>query len=189
MKNERIRKITGAAILTAIVIILQMMGSFIKLGPFSVSLVLIPIVVGAAIYGPLTGAWLGRVFSRVVLFSGDAAPFLAVSVGGTIATVIAKGTIAGLCAGLAYKSMKGRKTAAAVCAALCCPVVNTGLFLIGCILFFMPTVSSWASALGFENVWSYMILGLVGGNFLFEVLTDIILVPVIVKVIDMGRNR
>ena len=47
-----------AAILTAIVIVLQFLGAFIKLGPFSVSAVLVPIVIGAATCGVGIGAWL-----------------------------------------------------------------------------------------------------------------------------------
>ena len=103
MKNDRTKKIATLGILTAVVIVLQLMGSFIRFGQFSISLVLIPIVVGAALYGPLAGAWLGFVFSLVVLLSGDAASFLAVNVFGTILTVIAKGTIAGYFSGLVYK--------------------------------------------------------------------------------------
>ena len=52
--------------------ILQLLGSFIKIGPVSISLVLIPIVIGAAVYGLKTGAWLGLVFGIVVLLAGAA---------------------------------------------------------------------------------------------------------------------
>ena len=53
MEKQRIetRTLTGLSILTAIVFVLQLLGSFIRLGTFSVSLVLIPIVIGAAMYG------------------------------------------------------------------------------------------------------------------------------------------
>ena len=189
MNKEKTRTIAAVGIFTAIVIVLQLLGSFIRFGTFSISLVLIPIVVGAALYGPFAGAWLGFVFSVVVLVSGDAAPFLAVSVFGTILTVIAKGTLAGFCAGLVYKAFAKKKTLAAVLAAVSCPVVNTGIFLIGCFVFFMETISGWASALGFASTGSYILLGLIGGNFLFEVLTNIILSPVIVRVISMGKNQ
>ena len=189
MKNDRTKKIATLGILTAVVIVLQLMGSFIRFGQFSISLVLIPIVVGAALYGPLAGAWLGFVFSLVVLLSGDAAPFLAVNVFGTILTVIAKGTIAGYFSGLVYKIFANKPMLAAVMAALACPLCNTGIFLIGCFLFFMPTISAWASAFGFASTGSYIIFGLVGGNFLFEILSNIILSPVLVRVISMGRNR
>ena len=74
VKNrERIFKMVGIAMLSAIVVILQLLGSFIKFGPFSISLVLVPIVVGAGVYGLGAGTWLGFVFAITVLLSGDAA--------------------------------------------------------------------------------------------------------------------
>jgi uncharacterized membrane protein len=99
------RNLVMYAILTAVVVLLQFMGSFIRLGPFSVSLVLVPIVIGAAILGAKAGAWLGFVFGLVVLLSGDAAAFLAVNVPGTIITVLVKGTLAGCVTGLVYKAL------------------------------------------------------------------------------------
>ena len=48
--NGKTRRLAGLALFTAIVVVLQLLGSFIKFGPFAVSLVLIPIVVGAAVY-------------------------------------------------------------------------------------------------------------------------------------------
>ena len=189
MNIDQTKKITGVGILTAIVIVLQLMGSFIKFGPFSISLVLIPIVVGAALYGPYSGAFLGFVFSLVVLLSGDAAAFLAVNVLGTILTVILKGTLAGFVAGLVYKTFSKKPILATILAAISCPVVNTGIFVIGCFLFFLPTVASWGQALGFSNTGAYILFGMIGGNFLFELASNIILSPVIIRVIGMGRKQ
>ncbi len=187
--REKTRKLTGVAIFTALVIVLQLLGSFIKFGPFSVSLTLIPIVVGAALYGSAAGAWLGFVFGVVVLVSGDAAPFLAVSVAGTVFTVLVKGALAGFIAGVVYSMLKNSKVwVAAICAALICPVVNTGVFLLGCKLFFMDTIAAWGEALGFDSVGRYMIFGLVGGNFIFEVLFNIVLSPVIVRLIRIAKK-
>ena len=194
-KRLNTRTLTGLALMTAIVIILQLLGSFIRFGPFSISLVLIPIVVGAALYGPWAGCWLGFVFGVVVLLSGDAAAFLVVNPLGTILVVLLKGALAGLCAGAVYGALKslrekgaGGETAAVVISALAAPVVNTGIFLLGCLVFFLPTVAAWGEALGFESVGKYMILGLVGGNFLFEVLFNIVLSPVIVRLIRLGKK-
>ena len=189
-KSINTHVITGVGIFTAIVIVLQLLGAFIKFGPFSISLTLIPIVVGAALYGPWAGAWLGFVFSMVVLLSGDAGAFLVVNVFGTILTVIAKGTLAGWAAGVVFKALdKTNMWLAAICAAIICPVVNTGLFLVGCKLFFMETITGWGQAMGFESVGKYMIYGLVGGNFVFELLTNIVLSPVIVRLIRIGRKE
>ena len=189
-KRFNTRKLTGLALLTAVVVILQFLGAFIRFGPFSISLVLIPIVVGAALYGVLAGAWLGFVFGLVVLLSGDAAAFLVISPIGTILVVLLKGALAGLCAGAVYKALSGRnETLAVIVAAIVAPVVNTGIFLLGCLVFFLPTVREWGQAMGFENVGTYMIVGLVGGNFLFELLVNVILSPVIVRLVRLGRKE
>ena len=186
MVKNNTRQMVLTAILTALVVVLQLMGSFIKLGPFSISLVLLPIVIGAAECGIFSGAWLGFVFGMVVLISGEAAPFMAVDVFGTIVTVLLKGTLCGLCAALVYRLIaKYNRYAAVLCAAAVCPVVNTGIFLIGCIVFFMDTLRTWA---GDSSVWYYMIFVLVGGNFLFELGSNALLSPVIVRLLSI-KNR
>ena len=186
MNLKNTRTLTGMAIFTAIVIVLQLLGSFIHLGTFSISLVLIPIVVGAALYGPVAGAWLGFIFGLVVLLSGDAGVFLAVSPLGTILTVLVKGAGAGYAAGLVYRLIaKKNETVGVICAAVAAPVVNTGIFLLGCLLFFMETISGWA---GDTPVGTYMIVGLIGANFLFELLFNIVLSPVIVRLLNIARK-
>ena len=179
-----------SAVLTALVIILQYMGAFVKFGPFSVSLVLVPVVIGAALCGKSVGAWLGLVFGVVVLISGDAAPFMAVNPMGTIVTVLVKGTACGYMAALAYSVLqKYNKTAAVALAAVVCPVVNTGVFLLGCLVFFMDTVAMWAEAAGLGGgVAHYMIFGLVGVNFLVELGINIVLSPVIVRLLHIIKK-
>ncbi len=191
-KNISTRTLTLGAVLTALVILLQLAGSFVKLGPFSISLVLIPIVIGAATCGAGVSAWLGFVFSAVVLISGDAGAFLAVNIPGTILTVLAKGTACGLCAGLAYQGILKlfhKEYLAVLVAALVCPLVNTGIFLIGCLIFFMDTVAQWGQALGVNNVGEYMMVYLVGFNFLFEVGTNIVLSPLVVRLLNIRKKQ
>ena len=170
-------------VLTATVIVLQMLGQFIHLGPFSVSLVLMPIIIGAAMCSTYISTWLGLVFGIIVLMT-DAAAFLAISVPGTIITVLLKGAMCGLAAGLIYKLIsKKNQYLAVVVSAIICPIVNTGIFLIGCRLFFYDTISQWGIGAGFSNPVEYMFLGLVGGNFLFELGVNIILCPAIVRIL------
>ena len=155
------------AVLTALVIVLQLLGSFIRFGQFSVSLVLIPIVIGAATCGKGMGAWLGFVFGAAVLLSGDAASFLVVHIPGTILTVLAKGTLCGFFSGLVYQALsRYNRWLAVIVAAVVCPVVNTGVFLLGCLFFFMETLGVWAAGVGLgENLLQYVLFFLVGGNF------------------------
>ena len=186
-RNTKVKSLVMTAILTALVVLLQFMGSFVRFGPFSVSLVLIPIVIGAAKCGMGAGAWLGFVFGATVLASGDAAPFVAASVLGTIITVLAKGIAAGFAAGAVF-SLVSKLTkstlAATICSAVICPVVNTGVFLIGCLLFFMDTIAGWTSAAGLgSDVGHYMIFVLVGANFIFELIINAIFAPTIVHIL------
>lgn len=188
--NKNTKKIVGVALFTAIVVVLQLLGSFIRFGPFSISLVLIPIVVGTALYGIGAGAWLGLVFGVTVLASGDASAFLTVNVPGTIITVLAKGAAAGLLSGAVYKLVeKKNKTAATICAAIAAPIANTGVFLLGCLIFFMPTINGWAAAVGIESAGTYMITTLVGFNFIFELLVNVVLSPIIVRLIGLGKKE
>ena len=186
-KKMDTKKLVLAALLTALVVILQLMGSFVRFGTFQISLVLIPIVIGAAECGASIGAWLGFVFGVVVLANGDAAPFLAVNAIGTVITVLLKGTLCGLAAGVVFKAVsKVNRYLAVIAAAIVCPVVNTGVFLLGCLVFFMDTIKLWA---GSGDVWKYMIFILVGGNFLFEIGSNIILSPAVVRLLNIRKKQ
>jgi len=179
------RKLVLLALLTAIVIVFQFLGTFIRFGQFSVSLVLMPIAIGAALLGTLAGAWLGLVFGFVVLISGDAAPFLAINPAATILVVLLKGVLAGLSAGLLYKSLEFlNKTVAAMAAAIVCPLINTGVFIAGCYIFFLPTLTEWGLMEGAVNVTAYIFLMLIGANFFFELAVNLILGPAIVRLIQ-----
>lgn len=176
------------AIMTALVVLLQVIGGGIKFGMFSISLVLVPIVLGASVGGPIAGAWLGFIFSIAVFLTGDAAAFLAVNVPGTIITVFAKGILAGLASGLLFKLLsKANKYVAVFASAAICPIVNTGIFLIGCRLFFYETIAEWGAALGFESAAAYMFFGLAGLNFLIELATNLILSPVILRLLKIKK--
>jgi uncharacterized membrane protein len=182
--RKRTENLAVGAILTAVVVVLQLLGTFIRFGPFAISLVLIPIVIGAAISNYKIGAWLGFVFGVAVLLSGDATAFWVIHPVGTVVTVLLKGALCGLAAGLVYKVIaKWNRYVAVIAAAIVCPVVNTGIFLLGCKVFFMEAIKEWGVANGFTNVAEYMFLGLAGGNFLVELGANVVLSPVIFRII------
>lgn len=189
--NKKVKNMVGIAIFTAIVVVLQLLGGGIKVGSlFSISLVLIPIVVGSAVYGWYAGPWLGLVFGFAVLLSGDANAFLAVDPYATVLVVLAKGVLCGLVCGLVYRFLsRWNNTIAVIAAAIVCPMVNTGVFLLGCWLFFFDTIAQWAAAYGFADATEYMFLGLAGINFLVELGINIVLAPVIQRIIKIQRKR
>ena len=185
------QKLTLLAILSAIVVVLQFFGGFVKFGSFSVSLVLMPIVIGAALVGRLAGGWLGLLFGVVVLLtSSDVIPFWMINPAATVAVVILKGMLAGLAAGSVYQLLsKLSKTIGAVAAAIVCPIINTGIFLIGSYVLFLPSVTELGIDKGYTNVIAYIFLGFVSANFLFELGLNVLLSPAIVRLIQYGQDR
>lgn len=209
-RDDKVRKLTLAAMLTALVVVLQLLGSAIHIGIFSINLSLVPIVVGAAMLGVSAGAWLGFVSAAVILLSGDAAPFMSINVFGTIATVILKGALSGLCSALVYRLVsRWNKYAAVILAGLTCPVVNTGIFVIGCRIFFWDTIQVWAAGWAegiaqmkdfwfkslvpenadLGNVWYYVLFGLVGANFLIELGINAVLAPAVATVLGVPKHK
>lgn len=183
------RNLTLAAILTAIVFVLQCF-CVIKAGVFSISMVLVPIVIGAAACGYGVSVWLGLVFGIAVLISGDAAPFFAINIPGTIITVILKGIFCGFMSAFTYKTVKRftNNYIAVIAAAIICPIVNTGVFFIGCSVFFMDYINQLAhNAHWSGNIFGFMIMAFVGLNFLIEMCVNIVLSPVIVRLLKIKK--
>lgn len=183
MKNAKIKRMVGIALLMAMVIVLQFVGSMIPLigGSVSISLVLIPIIVGAAIYGPSAGAVLGATFAAVTLINcitgadpGGAMVFQANPLL-CILVIVGKSILCGVAAGWVYRLLsKLNAYIAMLCAAIVCPVVNTGIFVVSMLVFFKPVLSAWA---GGTDVITYVLTGLVLCNFVPELILNIAFSP------------
>ena len=183
MKNAKVKRMVGIALLMAMVIVLQFVGSMIPPigGTVSISLVLIPIIVGAAIYGPGAGAILGTTFAVVTIINcitgadlGGAMVFQANPLL-CILVVGCKSILAGVFSGLVYKLISKKNAyVAMLCAAIICPIVNTGIFVTCMLLFFMPVLSAWS---GGTDVVTYVLTGLVLCNFVPEMILNIVFSP------------
>ena len=89
--------------------------------------------------GPMGGAWLGGVSAVYILLTGQAALFLAINPMGTVVTVLLKGLLCGAVSGWLYNAICRKNEILSVAvAAIACPVVNTGIFFAGCLIFFLP---------------------------------------------------
>lgn len=189
-KNSNLRKMTAAAMLTALVIILQLAGSFIRFGTFSITLTLVPIVVGAAICGPVYGAWLGLVFGLTVLLSGDATFFMNFNPAGTVIVVLLKGILCGWVSGLVYRLIEGgkqqRRIPAGIAASVLCPVLNTGVFFLGCLVFFGGLVEQQEGYAG--SVAAYSIIYFIGLNFIVELAFNAAMSFIIIRLIELGKK-
>ncbi len=179
-KNSEIKKMMLLGVLGALVACLQMIK--IPLGTFSITLALIPIVIGSILAGPKGGAFLGLIMAIVVLFV-DASFFYALNPAGTIITVIVKSVVAGIVCGVIYNVLKEKnQTLAIVMASLITPIVNTGIFVLGCMTFFYPDIKEMASG---DNVLIFSLVTFVGLNFFVELGINIVLIPTVIYIVNI----
>ena len=187
------KKIAALAMLTALVIVLQVFGSYFKIGAISLSFVLIPIVIGAIVLGPLYGAFLGFIFGAVTYIMGivgadpftntlfTAHPFL------TALTCFVKAIAAGFLSGLAYKAVKNKSELAAVfVAAAVAPIVNTGIFILGALTMY-DSISAMSSANNVGVVY-FLFIMCAGINFLIEFALNMVLSPAVCTVIKAVKR-
>ena len=189
-KNTKV--LTGTAVLTAVVLILQFVFGSIQVGPFTITLTMVPIIVGAALYGWKTSTLLGTVFGIVVVIQvitgaagAGSTMMLELNAPATIIVCILKGMMAGLVAGLAAEFI-GKKNlwAGILVAAILAPVVNTGIFCVGLVTIFNDLAKQWAVASNAASVGAYILAGIIGVNFVVELLVDVVLSPIILRIIN-----
>lgn len=185
--QNKIYKLVGTGILAAIIVVLQVVTTYFPTKPFSITLALIPIIIGAAVFDEYVGAILGGVFSIVVIIMcvigadvggamvWNANPFLCIVV------CMLKGVAAGYVAGLVYRLISQKNTIiATVVAGISAPVVNTGIFLVGLSIFFRPVLFAWA---GKTDIVFYVLFMLTGLNFLVELGVNMVSAPIIVRIL------
>ena len=185
--QNKIYKLVGTSILAAIIVVLQVVTTYFPTKPFSITLALIPIIIGAAVFDEYVGAILGGVFSIVVIIMcvigadvggamvWNANPFLCIVV------CMLKGVAAGYVSGLVYRLISKKNTIiATVVAGISAPVVNTGIFLLGLSIFFRPVLFAWA---GKTDIVFYVLFMLTGLNFLVELGVNMVSAPIIVRIL------
>ena len=178
------KTITGLGLMTALVVVLQLISNYVQIGPVSINLAIIPIVIGSIIYGPLCGLLLGMVDGALILSAPSTAFFLGYNVWATVFLCLMKTGIAGLVSGFIPKIIKNDKVAVVVCSVLV-PIINTGLFVLGCLAFFMPLLSE---TLGVMHVGDILVI-LVGVNFFIEFGVLVVLSPTIYYIYKIIKKK
>ena len=191
--KEKTIRLVSLGILSAIIIVLQVIATYFPTKPFAITLSLIPIIIGSALFDEKAGAFLGGVFSVVVItmcvigadvggaMVWNANPFMCVLV------CMTKGVMAGYVSGLVYRLLnKKSPIAATFVVGVSAPVVNTGIFILGLVLFFRPILSQWS---GGSDMLYYILFGLTGINFLVELGVNMVLCPVIVKILEAVKKN
>ena len=173
-------RLTGIAILSALIIVLQALSNFVSFGTVSITLALTPIIIGGAIYGPTVGAMLGFVLSCIVLVSGllgwdkgFVIMLLGMNAPGCLLIIFLKSTLAGWLSGLTFKAVESKNVqAATACSAIVCPIVNTGMFILLMVLCFKDYMQQISNG---QHVLLFAITAFVGVNFAVELVVNLVL--------------
>ena len=193
------KNIAMLGVLTAFVILFQAGLGTIKIGPTSFSLVLIPIVLGSCLIGPLAGGFLGFVFSLIVflygLFGADVFTNVMLNTNFivTFLIIFAKGILAGIVPGLLFNALKGVNDKLAISvAALSAPIVNTTIFVLILFAFKGTFVQAFIDNgyVSDATAWAYFVfIGCAGINFLVEFGINLVATPLFYTVINVVGKK
>lgn len=194
MKNQKIKRMAGIGLLMALVVVLQFVSSMIPaVGGFSISLVLIPIVLGGAVFGPGAGALLGGTFGAIVFINcvmgTDPGGMMVFQANPVLCflVVMGKGILAGWVASLMYQLLsRWNAHVAILVAAIVCPLVNTGVFIVCMLTFFKDVLAAWA---GGGDIIAYILTGFVLCNFVPEMIINVVFGSVGHTVVHIAKKH
>ncbi len=174
------KNVATLSVLLALVIVLQAFGGSFNIGAVTLNFTLIPIVLGAIVLGPWAGAFLGLASGIVVLIQVIIAPagfyFIIWTNSPLVTTLIClvKTTLAGYVSGLLFRWIEKKKGYAAIFVASgVVPVINTTIFILGC-LCMSDTIALMA---GGENILTFILVSLVTFNFFIEFAINLLVAP------------
>lgn len=181
------KNIATIGVLMALVIVLQMFcGSINIANLITLNFSLIPIVLGAIVLGPVAGALLGFANGIVILIQVILTPsgfyYIIWTYSPVITTLICivKTTVAGFVGGIVFRLISKKNTLAATfTAAAIVPVINTALFILGClcmtdtILIYQDTTPDYDGM----NIFIFICVGIVTVNFFIEFALNLIVSP------------
>ena len=180
-----IKNITIFGMLLALVVVLQTISNYVSFGPVSITLSLIPIAVGAMIFGPIGGGLLGLIMGAFVLIAPSTQTFFQINPWATVIVCLVKGMAAGIVAGLIFYPFKKHQKyllLGSILASISVPLVNTGLFSVGYFLWF-------TSIAGDNNPAYFLFILMIGWNFLLEFGVNSILSPVVYRIYQIYQNK
>lgn len=187
------------SLLVAIVILMAFtpLGYFKTLG-LDITLLVIPVAIGAITLGPKAGAILGATFgitsfvraaygmSAFLKILFDINPF------GAFVTCVVARTLVGWLTGLIFARLKNTRlnNKAVFVSSLCCPLLNTTLFMSSLVLFFYNTdkIQSLVAKFGSANPVAF-IIAFVGTNGLLEVIICSIIGGIIAQRLNIALKK
>ncbi|NLK27068.1 MAG: ECF transporter S component [Clostridiales bacterium] len=197
--SNRTTKLVQISLLVAIILLMAFTPiGYIRTLGLEITLIVIPVTVGAIILGPTSGAILGAVFGATSFIqcfgmSPFGAALLAINPWATFILCMVPRVLMGWLSGLIYAGLKRgnrNKNFAMMISNLSGPLLNTLLFMTTLILFFYSTefIQGIATSLGTSSVIAFVI-AFVGLNGLIEAGACFVLGSAVSKALDLFQQK
>lgn len=189
------KKMVELAIFIAIIILMAFTPlGYMKLFVIDITLIVIPVAVGAIILGPTAGAVLGFTFgltSFILSFSSPlGAMMLDISPVYRVITCIVPRILCGWLTGVVYSELRKNKALSKIAvpvANLACPIFNTVFFMSALMIFYYktPAIQDMATKMDVFNPIA-LIFAMVGVNALIEAVATFIIGAAVTKALQIA---
>ncbi|MBE6593113.1 MAG: ECF transporter S component [Ruminococcaceae bacterium] len=201
-QKQKTLRMVQLAMLVALVVVLQIISTLLPVlpGGVSITLTLVPVVIGGILLGKKGGFVLGLAFGLIVMINcatgldKGAVVLWNENALSTAVICLTKGIAAGFLPAVFYDLIIGknaeqtvnskRKFLATLVAALSAPIINTALYLIGMWVLF----NDLATSVG-VNFIAYALVVFATANFAVEFIINIVLTPAIVRIVDVTKKK
>lgn len=186
------KKLTYFAVLTALTVVLQLLGNTVRIGIVTLNFSLIPIVLAAILLGVWYGTALGAITGLIILLhcgilGADGFTNVLFATDPVVITLVCvvKTALAGTVSALLFKLLNKRNgfLATAVASGIV-PIINSGVFILG-MLCIIPSLYNAGFLAEGANAFAGIVIGFVGLNFVFEFALNVIVVPALYRVIGI----
>ena len=203
-RNPKIRQMVQLAILTALLLVLALTPiGYLRLGPFSITFMPVPVVIGAILLGPGGGAFLGFVFgltSFAQCFGIDpmGTTLMTINIFYTFVMTVVTRTLMGFLTAWVFRGMRSlfeklpksdkTKPVTYAIASAAGPLFNTVLFMSAMYIFFgKEQVVLDAFALTGAVPFFVFVFGLVFANAMVELLVTLLIGTAVCVALDHAK--
>jgi hypothetical protein len=187
-RTQSTRDLTTTAMLIALIVALQAFSSIAaRIGLFSFALGLFPATIGSVLYGKKKSLIFGAALGITILAT-DATAFAlyGVNVFATIFVVMLKSVASTFVTATVFEWFgKLNRYIAVVVAAILGPIFNTAIFTAGVCVFFKDFFSQFIDG-GVSFITGFLLLILM--NFIIEMVINIVLSPIVLRVVDIKKK-
>ncbi len=198
-RNSKVIYMVELALLIAIILVMAFTPiGYIKTLGLEITLIVVPVAIGAVLMGPSGGAALGAVFGLTSFYqcfgmSAFGSMLLSINPVLTFITCVPTRILAGWLAGVVFKVLHNNdktKRISYYAASLAAPLLNTLFFMTCIVLFFYNTefIQGLSAQLGTSSVFTFVI-GFVGINGLVEAVACFVVASAVSKALSVALKR